>query len=148
MTIPLRLFFCLLGHGPFHFVPCVPPFFLGALVYLWLAGFHRFEGTLERVHSSSLFWALLLFITFNKVIGKEENEENLGFWVKFEDGQKCQRKQKRIKLSFLFNSRLFQFPSISCVLHLSTCLASTLGPIYDMGYLRGLYKAYLNCLKI
>jgi hypothetical protein len=52
-----------------------------------------------------------------------------------------------VKLWFLFNSRLFQFPSISCVLHVSTCLASTLEPIEDMGCLRGLYKAYLNCLN-
>ncbi len=29
---PLRWFFCLLGHGSFHFVPCIPPF-LGALVF-------------------------------------------------------------------------------------------------------------------
>ncbi len=31
---PLRWFFCLLGHESFHFVPCIPPFFLGGLVYL------------------------------------------------------------------------------------------------------------------
>jgi hypothetical protein len=28
----LRWFFCLFGHGSFHFVPCMPPF-LGALVF-------------------------------------------------------------------------------------------------------------------
>jgi hypothetical protein len=30
---PLRWFFHLLGHGSFHFVRCIPPFW-GALVYL------------------------------------------------------------------------------------------------------------------
>jgi hypothetical protein len=35
----LRWFFCLLGGGSFHFVLCILPI-LGALVYLWLAGFH------------------------------------------------------------------------------------------------------------
>jgi hypothetical protein len=33
VVCPLRWFFCLLGGGFFHFVPCVPPY-LGALVYL------------------------------------------------------------------------------------------------------------------
>ncbi len=37
---PLRRFFLLLGHGSFHFVPCIPPF-LGALVYFLLARFHQ-----------------------------------------------------------------------------------------------------------
>ncbi len=36
----LDLFSCLLGHGSFHFVPYFS-FFLGALVYLWLAGIHQ-----------------------------------------------------------------------------------------------------------
>ncbi len=30
---PLGWFFCRLGHGSIHFVPCIPPL-LGALVYL------------------------------------------------------------------------------------------------------------------
>jgi hypothetical protein len=34
--------FCLLGCGSFHFVPCIPPY-LGALVFILLAGFHHFE---------------------------------------------------------------------------------------------------------
>ncbi len=39
---PLRWFFCLVGCGSFHFVPCILPLsFLGALVYLSLAGFHH-----------------------------------------------------------------------------------------------------------
>ncbi len=33
MVCPLRWFFCLLGRGSFHFVLCIPPFFLGALVF-------------------------------------------------------------------------------------------------------------------
>jgi len=31
---PLRWFFCFLGCGSFHFVPCIPPF-LGALVFFY-----------------------------------------------------------------------------------------------------------------
>jgi hypothetical protein len=27
VVCPFRWFFCLLGHGFFHFVPCIPPFF-------------------------------------------------------------------------------------------------------------------------
>jgi hypothetical protein len=76
------------------------PLLLGALVYLWLARFHQFEGILEQVHPSSLFWALLLFITFNKVIRKEENEENLGFWVKFEDGQNVKENKREWNFGF------------------------------------------------
>jgi hypothetical protein len=45
MVHPLRWFFCLLGHGSFHFVPCFPPF-LGTLVYLWLASFFLALGAL------------------------------------------------------------------------------------------------------
>jgi len=41
VVCPLRWFFCLLDSGQsFHFIPCIPPF-LGALVYLWLAGLHH-----------------------------------------------------------------------------------------------------------
>jgi hypothetical protein len=35
-----------------------------------------------------------LLITFNTVIGKEENEENLGFGVKFEDGQNVKENKR------------------------------------------------------
>jgi hypothetical protein len=40
---PLRWFFCLLGPGSFHFVLWIARL-LGALVYLWLVGFHHANG--------------------------------------------------------------------------------------------------------
>jgi hypothetical protein len=51
VVCPLRwFFFCLLQCGSFHFVPCIPPFFFsGALVYLWLAGFHH-QHLLFHIH--------------------------------------------------------------------------------------------------
>ncbi len=51
VVCPLRWFFCLLGRGSFHFVPCIHPF-LGTLVYFWLAGFHHWKP----IHSSQSRW--------------------------------------------------------------------------------------------
>jgi hypothetical protein len=82
-------FICLLGRGSFHFVPCILPFF-GALVYLWLAGFHhlffflicflrRAEGLgtwccpcglpSKAVHLSSWMWVLPFCSLFSPFLG-------------------------------------------------------------------------------
>ncbi len=55
----LRWFFCLLGHGSFHFVLFTPPF-LGALIYLWLAGFHH-SGCSLSACKKSMFGCRQLF---------------------------------------------------------------------------------------
>jgi hypothetical protein len=49
---PLSWFFCLLKHGSFHFVPCIPPFF-GVHCFIYdSAGFHHSrspESWLEKL---------------------------------------------------------------------------------------------------
>jgi len=48
-------FFCLFGHGSFHFVLCIP-FFLGALIYLWLVGFHQQASTVINLLWDLFSW--------------------------------------------------------------------------------------------
>jgi hypothetical protein len=62
VVCPLRWFFCLLEHGSFHFVPCVPPF-LGALDFItYLLGIifspisHHLRGKPKKKCLHGMVW--------------------------------------------------------------------------------------------